>query len=715
MMTRIFYIFLFCVAGTGAFAQPMSDSQKKAEAQTLFTRERFADAVSLLANAKSLIRDDKEARLMLAVSYYQTNQLDKALEHLQAMTEATKSPYNDCWLYMGKVYHARHQFEEATKYFKLYLKTIKSDHPHREMVREEIRRCANGIELQFKTAPALVENLGPQTNSDGDEFAPVPSPNNYNKIYFSAARKGSTGGLRNARGTQDERYGQYFADIYTSRAESGVWLQPEPMHYLLNSPKHEVLLDFNKSGQALLYYQGWNFENGSILVDTFRQLEARTLSADPFLGPAEVRTKYTSPFFYNDTLIIFAARLPEGYGGLDLYSVSFRKGAWTKPKNLGQAINTPYDETTPFLAMDGRTLYFSSNDSYKSVGGFDVFRSVRIEKSDSWTMPTSVGIPVNSASDDTHFRISRDGFTAFLCSSRKDGLGMRDIYIAYFQEFLAEMEAPQYAYEPEPAQPEPVTPTPVKNEPVKNPEPKNPEPKNPLPATKPQTGYAFEAVSLANPETALSPKDRGTLDRIAGLMQQYPQLHIVVTAYAPESRPTSKGVLQAARQGEKVANYLMQKGVASDVIFIRGLSRTGTGNYQVEFAFRNTRDLPIQGQVPVIGNNYKSVVANLVTNKDLVYKVQIASSKGEYTKSNFPTQPYPMAEKTPDFEYYRYTVGAFESYTAAENYRQSIVSQGFSGAYLVVYLNGERVDKDIAKQNTGIFPDLENYLNPRGK
>lgn len=698
MTTRYFLIAMLWFAGTSAFAQPFSDSEKKAEAQTLFARERFADAATLLANAKSLIRDDKEARLMLAVSYYQLNQLDKALEHLQAMTEATKSPYQECWLYLGKVYHARHQFEEATKYFKLYLKTIKSDHPHRQMVREEIRRCANGIELQFKTSPALVENLGPQANSAGDEFAPIPSPTNYNKIYFSAARKGSTGGLRNARGAQDERYGQYFSDLYASRSESGIWLEPEPMHYLLNSPKHEVLLDFNRNGSALLYYQGWNFENGAILIDTFRQLEARTLSANPFLGPAEVRTKYVTPFFYNDTLIIFAARLPGGFGGLDLYRVALRKGAWTAPQNLGQPINTPYDETTPFLAMDGRTLYFSSNDSYKSVGGFDVFRSVYNPGPNSWTVPMNVGIPINSASDDTYFRISRDGFTAFLASARKDGLGMRDIYIAYFQEFLTEMEPPQFAYEPAPAEQDP--------EPAKQPSGK--------PSNKAQS-YAFDAVTLPNAESALSSKDKGMLDRLAGLMTQYPQLRLIVSAYAPEAKPTNKGIFQAIRQAEKTVDYLVKKGVSPAAVFMRSLSRPrSAGGYQVEFAFRNTRDLPIQGQVPVIGNNYKSVAPGLTTNKDLVYKVQVASSKGEYGNSAFVAQPYPMAEKTPNFEFYRYTLGAFESFTEAEAFRQSIVGQGFSGAYLVVYLNGERVDKDIAKQNTGVFPDLENFLNPRG-
>lgn len=707
MTIRFLLLAQFWLLSLAALAQPMSDSDRKTAAQALFANERFADVVALTATAKQLIRDDKEARLLLAVSYFQLNELDKAMEHLKEMTES-KSPYHECWLYVAKIYHARHQFEEATKYFKLYLKTIKSDHPHRQMVREEIRRCANGIELQYQPSPALVENLGPQANSADDEFGPVLSPTNYNKIYFSAARKGSTGGLRNTRGAQDEKYGQYFADIYSCTSESGVWLQPTAMHYLLNSPKHEVLLDFNNDGSVLYYYQGWTFERGSTLVDTFRQLEARTLSADPFLGPTETRTSYVAPFFYHDTLVIFAAKLPGGYGGLDLYQASLRKGRWTAPKNLGPMVNTAYDETTPFLAMDGKTLFFSSNDSYKGIGGYDVFRSFYNVSTDAWTQPSNLGIPINSAGDDTHFRASRDGFTAFLCSSRKDGLGMRDIYIAYFQEFMEEMEPPPTAYEPAPMEPEMI----VEQPPIRN----NPKPKVETPVVAQSTGYSFAALALANAESALSSKDKTNLDGIAKLMSQYPQLRLIITAYAAESRPSGKGIYQAIQQAEKAMTYLRQKGVSESNIFMRGLTRTKSGGgFQVEFAFRNTRDLDIQGRVPVIGDYYQSVVPGLTTNKGLVYKVQVASSKNEYGSSNFMAQPYAMAEKTPDFEYYRYTIGAFESYSEAEAFRQSAIGKGFAGAYLVVYLNGERVDKDIVKQNTGVYPDLENYLYPRGR
>ena len=46
----------------------------------------------------------------------------------------------------------------------------------------------------------------------------------------------------------------------------------------------------------------------------------------------------------------------------DIWSAERKDGTWSAPQNLGNKINSAYDETTPFLANDGRTLYFSSNN-----------------------------------------------------------------------------------------------------------------------------------------------------------------------------------------------------------------------------------------------------------------------------------------------------------------------------------------------------------------
>jgi tetratricopeptide (TPR) repeat protein len=420
---------------------------KKQEAKEYFFHQKYADALAVLSNARDIVRYDDESKFLLAICHYQLNQLDKANLLFKELSRSNKSPYPECWLYLGKIHHAMHQFEKAAGYYKDYLRRIKSNHPNRVMVWDAIQRCGNGIRLQYKNAGAVVENLGAGINSEHDEFAPIVSPNFSNKLYFSSIRPGNFGGARNDQGLPDARLGQYRSDIYSSSRTNNQWTNVKAMHYLLNSPQHEVLLDFSADGSVLYYFKGWSPEQGQIYVDTFKTIDNRQLSSDPFRGVINARIGDSRPYFVNDTLVYFSSRRPGGYGGLDLYSASFSNGTWGKAKNLGATINSSYDETTPFLARDGRTLYFSSNNSMYSMGGLDVLKTVYNEQSKRWTIPENIGTPINSSADESGFRIAKDGFTAYFSSARKDGMGKRDLYAAYFSNFLPEMELP-IAYVP---------------------------------------------------------------------------------------------------------------------------------------------------------------------------------------------------------------------------------------------------------------------------
>ena len=423
-----------------AFAQ--AQVEKKQEAKEYFFHQQYSDALAVLNGARELTKTDPEARFLKAICHYHLNQLNEALSLFQEQINTSRAPYPECWLYQAKIYHAMHQFARAADSYKDYLRQIKSNHPNRQIVWDEVRRCARGMELQFKPAEAGVENMGPAVNTEYDEFAPVLSQNFGNKLYFSSIRPGNMGGKRNDNGMQDNRLGHYFSDMYSTEMEGagGNWKSPRPLHHLLNSPQHEILLDFNKDGTALYYFKGWSPEKGQILIDTFKKADQRAFTSDPFRGPMNTALGDGTPFFFNDTLLFFSSRRPGGYGGLDLYSSSYSRGRWSAPRNLGPVVNTPYDETTPFLARDGKTLYFSSNHSGRSLGGLDVLKSVYNSRSRRWTEPENIGIPVNSAGDDAYFRIAKDGFTAYFSSSRKDSYGQRDLYIAYFNSFLPEME-----------------------------------------------------------------------------------------------------------------------------------------------------------------------------------------------------------------------------------------------------------------------------------
>lgn len=413
---------------------------KLIRAKEFYKKGKYEAVLSILNTDRNLRLNNPDAQFMIALAKYHLNDLDEAEALLQALLNHPKKTFREALLYLGRIYHARNQFTEATNYYKSYLKSLPGNHSHRAMVRDAIRRCSNGIQLQFQEGLAFVENLGESINTKYDEFGIVFSPNNFKRLYFSSARPGSMGGLKDEYGRPDNLLGSYRYDMYSIIKEGNNWLPTQPLHYFLNSPDSEVVLGFSGDGNKLFYYKGKALENGQIFVDTFRQ-NRRTLSSDPFISPVDAVSSITTPHFLDSKTILFSSRRPGGYGGFDIYQTSYLDGKWSTPQNLGPDINSAYDEVTPFLAPDRKTLYFSSNNSSSSIGGFDIYKSVYNTQRLQWSLPYNLGLSVNSAGDDTHFKLARDGYTAYFTSNRKDGYGQRDLYVAYFYDYQKEVSA----------------------------------------------------------------------------------------------------------------------------------------------------------------------------------------------------------------------------------------------------------------------------------
>lgn len=80
------------------------------------------------------------------------------------------------------------------------------------------------------------------------------------------------------------------------------------------------------------------------------------------------------------------------------------------PVNLGPVINTRYCDRAPFLHADGRTLYFSSS-GHGGLGHCDFFVSQRLSDScwTCWSKPRNLGREINSPYDETELKVSLRG------------------------------------------------------------------------------------------------------------------------------------------------------------------------------------------------------------------------------------------------------------------------------------------------------------------
>ena len=364
--------------------------------------------------------------MLLAVARFHANDLLAAEAGLLALLEREEDDYPLAWFYLGRVYHAQHRFPRAAVEYKRYLRVLGGDGPERKTVVRLLRNVDNGIRAGFVSDEMIAENLGDVVNSENDEFGPVPSPLGNGRVYFSRLRPDLTSGTRHS-------------DILYATNQDNAWLAPTPVTPLLNTTAQESLVDISPDGQQLYYYRGADDRDGRFLVDAYREGSDRLVTVEPD-APLAPAAGDVTPFFGSSEAVYFASRRPGGYGGLDLYKTVRRSdGSYGPPQNLGPEVNSAYDEICPFVAKDGRTLYFSTNNPAYSVGGFDVVRSFRVLGADRYVRPENAGMPLNSAGDDTHFRLAPDTFTGYLASDRKDGLGQRDLYIVYFVEAREEM------------------------------------------------------------------------------------------------------------------------------------------------------------------------------------------------------------------------------------------------------------------------------------
>ncbi|MEK6476715.1 OmpA family protein [Catalinimonas sp. 4WD22] len=139
-------------------------------------------------------------------------------------------------------------------------------------------------------------------------------------------------------------------------------------------------------------------------------------------------------FLSNDQrYLLMAVERDDTYGGLDLY-ISFKQGSnsWTEPINLGNQINTPDIESSPFIAADDSTLFFSSR-GYSGFGGEDVYVSYRLDDSwQNWSEPQNLGSDINSSRDDTFFNIGLNEEYAYLTRGKIDQANLYRVTMPIF-------------------------------------------------------------------------------------------------------------------------------------------------------------------------------------------------------------------------------------------------------------------------------------------
>ena len=377
----------------------------------------------------------------IAVCYMMQDNSSEALPYFkECLKTADKYPL-DLFYYAGKTLHLEHEFEEAIVNFDIYnslmLQKKKKNFKTIAKIYREIEMCRNGKDYTSHPASIKIENLGMQINTKYPEYAPVVTADE-KKIIYTSNRPHST---FNPKVQSD---GHYMEDIYVSeKDENNQWQLSQILPSGVNSVGNDASISITPDGHKLLIYRA---TQDYWIKSSSGDLYTVELKGDQWSEPLPLPEVINSSswessacFSANEKLLLFTSNRPGGMGGTDIYiSAKLPGGQWDTPKNFSSKINTSFDEDSPYLHPDGKSLYFSSN-GHKSMGGFDIFVSTYDDIKKEWNEPVNLGYPINSAHDDIYFSLSADGKRIYFSSIRPESHGNRDLYCAHFNETPASL------------------------------------------------------------------------------------------------------------------------------------------------------------------------------------------------------------------------------------------------------------------------------------
>lgn len=263
----------------------------------------------------------------------------------------------------------------------------------------------------YLAAGILIEQLDKNVNSEYNEYNPLLSPDG-KVLYFS--RKNHP---QNVGGVEDKE------DIwYSELDDNGKWTLAKNMGTEFNNayPNFANTISSTPDGKSVIMVLGNRY-----IKDGKKSVAGVSISSHVgglWTKPVNLnivndynKNEKANYFLTNNRkTLLMSVQRDDSQGDRDLY-VTFMQddSVWTEPLNLGKVINTAAEESSPFLSIDDKTLFFSSK-GFSGFGGSDIYVSKRLDDSwTNWSTPENMGNTINSPLEDLFFNIPANSDYAY--------------------------------------------------------------------------------------------------------------------------------------------------------------------------------------------------------------------------------------------------------------------------------------------------------------
>ncbi len=325
---------------------------------------------------------------------------------------------------LARAAHYTYKLDEASTLVEAYLNNKRTT-PEGKKDGELLKRYINNAKLYTANpTKAKITDIGPVINTIDDEYVPAITADE-SVLIFTTEGSRSKGGRMNAF-LQPDINGSYTEDIYMSVKQNDQFTAPVSLDSI-NTTAHDAAVSLSNDGQILFVYR----DNGDDHGDLYQSF----LIGETYSKPIKLKGQVNSyswdghcSLSPDGHTLYFSSERGGGFGGRDIYKATFLSDStWGHVVNLGDSINTIYDDDAPFIHPDGVTLYYSSKGR-TSMGGYDIFKSV-MQIDSTFKKTENIGYPINSTDDDIYFVLSGSGNHGYYSSAKKGGYGLKDLYV----------------------------------------------------------------------------------------------------------------------------------------------------------------------------------------------------------------------------------------------------------------------------------------------
>lgn len=417
-MFKYFFILcsLFLSVQTLAQSRYSTDNKKALKnfdrAMSLYQQRNNVGAKTELERALEEDNNFAEAHMLLGTIYEDEKNYTKAIESYHSAVEAAPQQYSRVYFTMARLEMNIEKYDEALKDLNTFLSLSQTPKSLQDEAKKLRPNLEFAVEARKHPVPFQPRNLGAAINSADLEYCPALTADEETFYYTRLIMK--------------ERQ----EDVFISKKKDGQWLPAQNLGAPINTDSNEGAICISPDGKYMFFTAcGRPGGMGDCDIYMAEKEGGRWGAPINLRAPVNTNSFESQPSFSSDgRTLYFVSSRPGGLGNTDIWSSQMQDtGTWSQPVNLGDKVNTPSTEFSPFIHPDDQTLYFTS-DGHPGMGSQDFFYS-RKDAQGKWQSPSNLGYPINTGSEERSLTVSASGKLAYYSSAKEnDGEGKLDLY-----------------------------------------------------------------------------------------------------------------------------------------------------------------------------------------------------------------------------------------------------------------------------------------------